>query len=220
MALAEVVAVSLEVRLLGQAGIFVDGEPVKLAKRATSLSLVAYLVLQRGAPVARTALAFILFPDESEESALAELRRYLYLTAKALPAASEPWIIVEGDSVRWNGALGCSVDVLEFERAVADPHRLDEAVALYGGELLADIYDDWVLPERERLRSLCLDALATLARTRRAKRDYGRALGAVQRLLALDPWREDIVRLGIALRYESGDAAGALAEYARFGRKR
>ena len=109
--------------------------------------------------------------------------------------------------------------MVEFEAALRDPERVDEAIALYGGDLLAEIYDDWVTSERERLRSLCLDALATLARTRRAERDFSRSLAAAAHLLTLDPWREDIVRLAMSVRYESGDAAGALAEYARFARK-
>jgi DNA-binding SARP family transcriptional activator len=81
----------LEIRLLGHASIFVAGAPVKVARRATTLAMLGSIVLQRGRPVARDALAFTLFPDVDEAAALGGLRRYLLLANKALPArAGEP----------------------------------------------------------------------------------------------------------------------------------
>ncbi len=76
---------TLQVRLLGHASFARDGEPVKFAKRATTIAMLALLILRRGQPFAGTALAFTLFPDDDEEQALAELRRYLHLASKALP---------------------------------------------------------------------------------------------------------------------------------------
>jgi predicted ATPase len=38
-------------------------------------------------------------------------------------------------------------------------------------------------------------------------------------VLSSDPWREDALRALVAVRYESGDAAGALAEYDRFTKR-
>ncbi len=45
------------------------------------------------------------------------------------------------------------------------------------------------------------------------------AIETARRVLAVDPWREDIVRRIIAMRYESGDGAGALSEYAAFAKR-
>src|SRR6202022_983908 len=47
-------------------------------------------------------------------------------------------------------------------------------------------------------------------------RDYATAIPAAQRLLADDPWRDDVLRTLVRLRYEAGDRAGALAEYEGF----
>ncbi len=210
----------MEIRLFGQASVTVSGAPLKFQKRATTFALLAYLILRRGAPVARSSLAFALFPEESEEHALSELRRYLSLTGKALPErGDEPWIIADGETLRWNQRSPCRIDVIDFQDSVADPSTLDRAVTLYTGDLLEEIYDDWVVSERERLRTLCLDALAELVRAHREQREYAPALSYARRLLALDPWREDIVRVVLALHYDAGDAAGAVAEFARFAQR-
>jgi predicted ATPase/DNA-binding SARP family transcriptional activator len=208
-----------ELRLFGHAGLWVDGAPLKLAKRATTLSLLGYLVLHRNAPVARTSLAYTLFPDETEEAALGELRRYLYLSGKLAPAGTEPWIRADSETLQWNPDASCRVDVIAFENAVGHASTQADAVALYSGDLLQEVYDDWVAGERERLRRLCVDALVELIARRRTLREFAPAIAFAQQLLVLDPWREDVVRSLMALRYESADAAGALAEFARFAQQ-
>ncbi len=210
-------APALEIRLLGQASVVAAGAPVKFAKRLTTLAMLAFVVLRRGRPVARDSLAYMLFPDQDEQSGMAELRRYLYLASKALPPREgAPWLLVEEETVAWNSGNGEFVDAIEFERFATDPATQDNAVDLYTGDLLEEIYDDWVVAERERLRVLNLQALNDLVARHRATRNHEAALAYAQRLLASDPWREDVVRQAMAIQYASGDAYGALAEYDRF----
>ena len=211
--------VNLEVHLLGQARVCVDGAPIRFAKRSVTLAMLAYLILQRGRTVSRETLAFTLFPDLPESDAFKELRRYLYLTQKALPALDgRAWIEADNESMRWNAAAPARIDVLVFEQLAGSPATLGAAVDAYEGDLLAEIYDDWIVAERERLRTIHLNALSSLVVACRSARDYSRTIGYAQRLLAQDAWREDTVRQLIAARYEHGDAAGAISEYERFAR--
>lgn len=213
-------AATLDVRLFGQADIRHAGVPVKFAKRSATLTMLALLVLKRGHPVARDSLAFTLFPEIDETSALAELRRYLYLANKALPPThGEPWIVSDAETVRWNDAGGAFVDVLEFERLAAARDTHSQAVDLYAGDLLENVYEDWVVAERERLRTLYLGVLDDLIGRYRAERNYADAIACAKRVLANDAWREDTLRVLMALRYESGDTAGALAEYEKFAKR-
>ncbi len=210
-------APELDVRLLGQASVEAAGAPVRFAKRSTTLAMLAFVVLRHGQPVSRNSLALTLFPEENEENAMAELRRYLYLTNKALPLHDGvPWLIVDDENVRWNAEGGAFVDAVEFERLAADAETQGAAVDLYAGDLLEDVYEDWVVGERERLRALYLQALNDLVARNRAARNHTAALGYARRLLAIEPWREDIVRQAMAIRYAAGDSSGALAEYDRF----
>jgi DNA-binding SARP family transcriptional activator/predicted ATPase len=210
----------LEIRLFGQPDIRYDDVPVKFAKRSATLTMVALLVLKGGRALSRESLAFTLFPDDDETNALAELRRYLYLANKALPATDgDPWIVSDSETVRWNHGAPAFVDVVEFERLGEAPATHQRAVELYTGDLLESIYDDWVLAERERLRTRYFALLDQLIDRYRAERNFTAAIACAKRVLAGDPWREDALRSLIALRYESGDAAGALSEYDRFARK-
>ena len=210
----------LEVQLFGQPDIRIAGAPLKFAKRSATLAMIAMLVLKRGRPVSRESLAFTLFPDRDEASALAELRRYLYRANKALPdRKGNAWILGDAETVYWNGESDACVDVIEFERLAADAATQPQAVDLYAGDLLENIYEDWVLAERERLRERYFGLLDDLIERFRAERNFPAAIGCAKRVLSSDPWREDALRSLVALRYESGDTAGALAEYDRFARR-
>lgn len=210
----------LEIRLFGQPDIRYDGAPVKFAKRSTTLAMIALLVLKGGRALSRESLAFTLFPDDDEPNALAELRRYLYLANKALPARNGSlWIVSDAETVRWNDLGATFVDVTEFERLGEEARTQQRAVDLYGGDLLENIYDDWVLAERERLRARYFALLDQLIARYRSERDLSAAIACAKRVLSSDPWREDALRALVAVRYEAGDAAGALAEYDRFTKR-
>jgi len=163
-----------------------------------------------------------LWPDRPETGARANLRRHLHDLRRALPAgaAQAGWIVSDADTVQWNPAAEAWLDVAEFERASATgtPAGLAEAVALYRGDLFETLYDDWIFPERERLRNQYLSALNQLVAEHRARRDFPPAIAYAQRLLQHDPLRGDVVRQLVSLRYEAGDSAGALQDYKNFVR--
>ena len=104
------------------------------------------------------------------------------------------------------------LDVDQFERAVAGG-RLEEAVQLYAGELLEGRYDEWLADKRERLAGLHADALERLARLQEHDRRWPEAIRCAERLVALDPLREESHRLLIELCQASGDRARAVRAY-------
>ncbi|MGB8909827.1 MAG: AAA family ATPase [Candidatus Cybelea sp.] len=209
----------VRIRLFGHVAVEVNGEPFRLATPRKTLSVLAYLLLNRDAPIARDFLAYVMWPDDDEEPARTKLRMNLYDLARVLPPElAGRALIVDGDSVRLRPDLHLWLDVEEFDGGTADPERLEEAVVLYRGDLLTAVYDEWVFPERERRRNAFLAALMQLVSQARRQRDFVRGIARTQQILAIDPWREDVVRQLMALRCESGDRAGALAEYERFAK--
>ncbi|MDQ2907859.1 MAG: AAA family ATPase, partial [Candidatus Eremiobacteraeota bacterium] len=180
------------------------------------MPLLAYLLLHRDRAIARESLAYLLWEDESEEAARTNLRRHLHNLQSALPQTTTPWLLVDSESVQWNPQAPLWLDVCEFERLAATAQGRAQAVELYAGDLLENLYDDWLFAPRERLRNRYLTALGELLLERRSSRRFSEAIEYAQRILLADAWREDAVRQLMAVRHESGDRAGAIRAYEHF----
>lgn len=209
----------LQIRLLGGLLLFVHEAPIKFAAPLKASALLGYLIVNRSRAMPRDATAYALWPDEEEAKARANLRRHIALLQHVLPACDPPAIIADLRSIRWNSDFDPIVDVCEFERLSAKPDGAPAAVPLYGGDLLPAVYDDWLMTERERLRTLQSTNLERLTEAYRRDGDYPNAIQTGRMLLDHDPWREDTVRRIMRLRYASGDRAGALQEYEQFARR-
>lgn len=180
-------------------------------------ALLSYLLLHRAAPQAREHLAFLFWPDTSEAQALTNLRNLLHKLRRALPTP-ERFLRIDARSVQWRPDAPYTLDVAAFEQAVAQATTcadLAGAIDLYHGELLSSCYADWILPARERVRQLVIDALERLITLLEAQRDYRAAISYSQRLLQLEPFNEALYRRLMSLYAANDDRAGALRVYQR-----
>src|SRR5574341_522782 len=155
---------TLHIRLLGELSLVFGDMPVLTINTARLRSLLAYLLLHRTTPQSRQHLAFLFWPDSDEARAHNNLRQSIHRLRQALPDAGR---FVYGDehTVRWLPDSPFTLDVADFEKAVGQASSLEalqEAVSLYGGELLPGCYDDWILPERERLQQVFCAGLERL----------------------------------------------------------
>src|SRR5262249_9598232 len=129
-------------------------------------------------------------------------------------------LVLEGDTVAL-AIEAATVDVAEFERTAArgDLAGLSSAADLYRGDLLAGLpnlesaFEEWLLPERERLRELAIEVLAKLLGHHRRAGDIESALHTALRLLTLDPLLEAAHRTVMRLYAEHGRRADALKQY-------
>src|SRR5438105_4938325 len=219
---------TLHIHLLGDFLLVSGDTPVTTVNVARLQSLLAYLVLHRTAPQARSHLAFLLWPDSDETQAHSNLRKLLHQLRQALPRADH-FLHAGRHTLQWlpeHPDASWTLDVLDFEQALARAEQVEQAqdttalrqaleqvVELYRGDLLPSSYDEWILPERDRLRQLFLQAAERLIALLEEERDYDAAIRAAQRLLRYDPLHEatyrDLMRF-YALR---GDRAAALRVY-------
>lgn len=208
----------LHIHLFGAMRLALDGAPYPLGGLPKTKLVLAYLLLNRTAPVSRDILAFTLWSDVAEQDARANLRRHLYDLQQVLPAApaETPWILRTQKTLQWNPRASYWLDVAVFEELEGNPEQLAEAVGLYTGELLAHEDEDWLGYERGRLRAVFLRKLQELVHAYQARGDYMRALMFVQQALVDDPLDEQMVRTYMWLRYATGDRAGALQAYRQF----
>jgi len=208
----------LRVRLFGSPQLSYEGRPVEA--RPNAFRLLSYLLVRRGRH-SRKSIAFNLWPDDPEDVAQAKLRRQLYNLRQALPngIVNGTWFRADDSTMGWNESSDYSLDLRDFERLIAEGETSSIAADLYVGDLLDGADDEWAIVERERLRSLHISNLSNLISECRMKRDYPRGIDYAERLLRLEPWREDVVRQLMALRYESGDRGGALRAYNEFAKR-
>jgi Berberine and berberine like/Bacterial transcriptional activator domain len=158
----------LSVRLLGGLSVTLGGRALPPLESARGRVLAR---ISRRAPrfaLPRERVAFVLWPDSREPQARTNLRHLLHTLRRALPEV-DGFLDVTPRTLRWRDDESFELDVDAFEAAVARSgddeggDALREAVGLYGGDLLAGSYDEWVLEERERLRQLFVDTLERLA---------------------------------------------------------
>ena len=83
----------LQIRLLGQFDIRVDGKRVTFPTRAAQ-SLLAYLVLTAGTSQRREKLAGMLWPEISDENARKNLRQELWRIRKAISTGHSAKMII------------------------------------------------------------------------------------------------------------------------------
>jgi tetratricopeptide (TPR) repeat protein len=113
------------------------------------------------------------------------------------------------------------VDVAEYEALLARARRDDDegitalrcAVDAYTGDLLEASYDDWILPERDRLRDRQTEALERLVGLLESRGEHREALARTEMLLRLDPLRESTHRTIIRLHVGCGDPSRAVRAY-------
>src|SRR5579862_4868984 len=210
----------LVIRLLGEPSLSFGGEPLAQTVPARCMGLLAMLAMRRGDPPARASLAAAMWPDELDVDARANLRRHLHLLLNALPKLQGiDWIVATSRTMAWNDRSPAWIDVRAFEDALADPQRKLEAIELYRGDLLEGSYDECLFEERERLRGLYVNACFDAAATARRDLRFRDAISLADRIVAMDEWREDALRLSMTLRYEAGDRSSSLAQFERFAKR-
>jgi DNA-binding SARP family transcriptional activator len=211
---SDVRMVELKIQLLGGFSL-VAADSVPGVNTGRLQSLLAYLLIHRALPQQRHRLAFLFWPDTPEAQAHTNLRTLVHRLRRALPHCDR-YLQVDGHTVLWRADAPCTLDVQEFEAAAREGASLPllrQAIALYRGDLLPGIYEEWVEPERERLRQLFLRALDRAGECLESQRDYRGALEYVQRRVRHDPLDEDGYRRLMRLHALAGDRAGALRAY-------
>jgi WD40 repeat protein/class 3 adenylate cyclase len=146
----------LQIRLLGQFDVRVDGKRVTIPTRAGQ-SLFAYLVLTAGAPQRREKLAGMLWPDITEAIARKNLRQELWRIRKAISTQQSTegdYLIADEITLRFNREADYWLDVAQMERPDLDLQSLIANLSLYQGELLPGFYDEWITLERERVNAV------------------------------------------------------------------
>jgi len=216
---------ALHIHLLGDFLLVSGDTPVMTINSPRLQSLLAYLILHRTAPQDRSHLAFLLWPDSTEARAHSSLRKLLHQLRQALPDIDH-FLYTDRQSLYWQPVAAWTLDVQDIEQALAQAEQAEQCqdmtamrqalgrvMDLYRGDLLPSCYDEWILPERERLRQVFLQAAERLMALLEQERHYDAAITAAQQLLRHDPLHEATYRQLMRLYALRADRAAALRVY-------
>lgn len=195
--------------------------------------LLKLLVCERRRVVPVDEIAEAIWPDSGRE-ALGNTRHFVHRLRSTL----EP---VRKGYGRSSFVIGSSggyaldrdrvwIDADEFERSAEEGlralervdccvarGRLEHAVSLYRGDMLADEpYADWASDERDRLREIAIRALQALILMARERGDLAAATAHLQKLAELEPFDSAVQRELLIALLEQGRRSEALRRYAAF----
>ena len=201
--------------LLGAFRIEKNSRAIRFPTRKVE-SLLAYLVLFPKAH-SREKLAALFWGDSTDEQARHSLLTALATIRKKLGDV----LLADRETVQLNPDTSIWADVREFEKigdwrleiSGSSISNLQSLLSLYRGDLLTDFYDDWIFPERERLRRLYLDTLLAVVQRFRSTSQYERAVECARKILVTDPANEKAHQHLMFCHAAMGNRSTALKQY-------
>lgn len=200
--------------MLGQFDVRKGEETVEIPTRPAQ-SLLAYLILSAGTSHRREKLAGLLWPDASEENARSNLRHTLWRLRKAIGGE---YLDADKISISFDDENEYWLDAGLMERGDGSERSSEELLQIvtnYGGELLPGFYDDWVILERERYRSLFEQKIQALLDRLVEEQKWRQVLEWGERWLVLGQVPEPAYRALMIAHSGFGDTSGMAAVYKR-----
>ncbi|HNK62994.1 MAG TPA: tetratricopeptide repeat protein [Anaerolineales bacterium] len=212
----------LVIQAFGRAEASRDGRVLTLSDWQTqSVRDLFFYFLSSPRPLTKEMIGEALWPEVYESSKMKlRFKNDLYRLRRAV---GQDLIQFNDNFYSFNRSADYEYDVEAFEaflaraRAATDlAGKIDlyrRAVDLAQGPYLHDIYADWVMPDRERLRQAYLDALVNLAECHLKQGQPNEAVVASQQAMDFDPGVEAAYRVAMQAHGRMGDRAAITRVY-------
>ena len=181
-------------------------------------AMLAYLLLNREHPSDRRRLAFLFWARSTESAARRNLRQYLHRVKTLFENLDfdGELILSTGSSVQINPQADIWLDVDAFRfltRPEAGVAELEQGIALYRGDLLDDIYDDWCDSHRRELRQRFLQTLDRLSLRLQEEYRLEDALNIARKWISAEAFDESAHRRLMSLYVALGKGNQAIQHY-------
>jgi len=217
----------LEIALLGPGSYRTTWSDRSHDMANASGQLLARLLLSRGRPIRREAIAAELWNDFDPSGARRRLNTALYRLRKQIePNSNRPSFVISTSATEllFDVTQDYWLDVEDFERIVerclsprplgaADVEMFTSGLDRYESSLCEALDGEWLAPERRRLANLHVQAMSVLGTRHLQDNNPNEALRLAQRAMRLEPLREDLHRLVIRALAATGDRSGALMAF-------
>jgi DNA-binding SARP family transcriptional activator/predicted ATPase len=221
----------LKIHTLGGLSILYDEQPLTGLVSRKAEALLVYLAVNQFCPQSREMLSAMLWDDRSQEQALTNLR----VLVNSLKKHLAPFITITRTTLALNPQANIWIDAISLDHTIQSGSKwteknplgntaffdqLAKALELYHGDFLfgynlnqAEQFEDWILSEREHLRSSVITAYQNLITYRATKNDLALAVRDSNKLIRLDRTNENAHRWIMQLLAQNGQVQTALAHY-------
>ncbi|GAB4263109.1 MAG: BTAD domain-containing putative transcriptional regulator [Candidatus Promineifilaceae bacterium] len=204
----------LAINLFGGLEIKLNGIPVEGFISSKVPALLVYLAVTRRAHQ-RDTLSTLLWGEMGDTEARRNLRQALSNLRKFFAS----FLLISQESVQFNPGTSCYLDTDAFDHAL-ETGDLPTATKLYRGNFLAGFrirqspeFEEWVLTQQIQYHERAMRAFQDLCDAYTGRGEYSLAIDTANRVLALDPWREEAHRRLMLLQARAGQYTAALAQY-------
>lgn len=218
----------LTIRVLGPADIFRDvSKPLAPDAWTTrrARDIFCYIATSKHRRVPKDVLIDTFWPDDDPAVVEKNFHPTISHIRKALnsrQAFKQNFVVFRDGAYQLNAELSYLIDTEEFDRLVADAEAakrekdserlresLEGAHAIYRGEYMPGIYEDWADERRNYYAEQFARVTGALAKLSLAERRFADAQKYAAESLKLDPYREDMHRLSIKVLAAQGKTAAA-----------
>ncbi len=194
--------------------VVVNGTPLNVRLGAKALPLLKILAAHRGRGLTRDALMEMLWPGTDPTAGAVSLKVAAHNLRSLLEPSKEyrtqgQWILFDNGTYTLNPDAPIWIDVecmeQHWRRGLADQAsgeldaarcEFDAAERLYIGDYLEeDIYENWTIVRRERLRDVYLEVVGKLLEFAVRDGDHPAAIRYCHKIVDADPCREDAYRV-------------------------
>ena len=203
-------------------------DPWRLSK---SLHILCHIASRRNHRATKDSLVELFWPDADVDTIAKNFHPMISHARKALNLGhviKKDFILYREGAYLLNPQYRYQIDIEEFELQIAEARKKRqsgdsegaaemtvEAVGLYRGDFLEELYYDWVEELRSYYRDLYLEALKELAGFYGGRGDHERVIRYGQRILQRDPYREDAHCQVMEAYVGMGNRAAAIEQFDR-----
>jgi LuxR family maltose regulon positive regulatory protein len=215
----------LEVRTFGEATVLVDGRAISKSEWGGPLVKELFFFLLERGEARREVILETFWPKYSTAKAKGVFHATLYRMRHVVPKetikfddATDSYVFNRGsdfwyDAEVFEGLLG------EVSRdSVAAPDLLAQAIRIYRGDLLPEVYSDWSMDRREELRRFYVDAVIRLAGIESELDHTEQSIKLYRQAIVEEPYREDAHRGMMKSLAQAGRQSEALQHFLDFAK--
>ena len=215
----------LEVRTFGGATVLVDGTAISKSDWGGPLVKKLFFFLLERDETRREVIFETFWPEYSAAKAKGVFHASLYRMRRVVPEetisfkdATDSYVFNRGSDFWYDVEIFGGLLEEARQDPVAAPDLLAEAIRIYHGDFLPEVYSDWSVERREELRRIYVDAVMRLAEIEFELDHIEQALKLYRQTIAQEPFREDAHRGVMSSLAQEGRQSEALQHFLEFAR--